>query len=166
MKWISSAGGPLVFLPSSIRSKWRGIERQAGDRQSDYDAACSPHGYVGAISRYGESILILNDEPMRTCVVRGQNNRIQFVRWVFAPSEDVMDQELKRLDLTGAVELELMPSLMLSEQQYWLIDAGDRGSQPRQREIVELQPGKYDVRVVEHTPRKDTQLIICELVER
>src|ERR1700730_1820803 len=162
MRWISAAGGPLILLPSSLRSRWSGVVRAAQDEPSDYDVACSVNGYVGVISRYGSSILVLDDVRMQTAIAKTGVDRLMFVRWKYAPSEGIVEEELRRIRLDSARELE-RTHIVVRESTHYLMDAGEPGSDPQQFEVVELVPEEYIVRVVEHAPRRDTKLLLYEL---
>jgi len=162
MKWISSAGGPLILLPSSVRNKWRGITRATSTDVSDYEAACAVRGYVGVIARHDCAILVLNDEPMDTAVVKTKSDRILLVRWMYAPSSDAVEDELQRLSLNAARQVE-SAHIELSNRTYYLMDAAEAGRQPAQFERVTIEPGDYQVRVVEHAPHEKMMLIIHEL---
>src|SRR5689334_6022814 len=66
MRWIASAGGPLVLLPKLLQPRWQGT----GGVPSDYEVACGVEGYAGVIEKAGWRILVLGDEPLQTAVSR------------------------------------------------------------------------------------------------
>ena len=161
MRWISSSGGPLVLLPSSIQERWSGAVRTPSGTVSDYDAACAVRGYVGTILRHSRSILVLNDEPMDTTTIRMGPRHAVFARWIYGPSRAVVEEDLRHLTLPAAAELEQL-AFTASERLYGLIDSAELGASAAECERIELVPGDYIVRVLEHAPRRDTKLILCD----
>jgi Immunity protein 21 len=75
--WIDSLGGPLMMLPASSLSKWRGSsgasEMGTGmpalgtdDGGTDYDWACAVNDLIAVRRIYGDVALVLNDQPLGT----------------------------------------------------------------------------------------------------
>jgi len=102
---------------------------------------------------------------MDTTVLQLAADRVIFARWVYGPSREVVEEELRRLDLNGvaaAPEIETVP-FTASEPTYYLADSAAPGAETADQERIDIIPGDYAVRVVEHTPRKDTKLILYEM---
>src|SRR3954451_21569587 len=84
MRWISSAGGPLIALPGAAAPLWRGEDPGSGH----YEAGCEIE-YAGLIdlpvsgTRY--PVLILWDEPLSTTYLA---ERGAILQWRYADAED------------------------------------------------------------------------------
>jgi hypothetical protein len=154
MRWISSSGGPLVLLPSSIQKRWSGAVRASSTSVSDYDAACAVRGYVGTIARHSRSILVLNDEPMDTTTIQTGPRCVVLVRWIYGPSRTIVEEELRHLTLHTASELQRL-AFTASERISSLIDSAELGASAAECERIEIVPGDYIVRVLEHAPSSD-----------
>ncbi|XXF79201.1 Imm21 family immunity protein [Myxococcaceae bacterium GXIMD 01537] len=166
MQWIASSGGPLVLLPKSLVSKWRGVHGGPGGEPSDYDVACGVDGYVGVMTRHGRQVLVLNDEPLQTAIVRA--NWHGFVRWVYAPSKSIAETSLATMSSEGwGASLETVV-LRVDEPSHLLMDAGALGM-PRDGVgdlRMELDVGTYDVRVHEFAPSDDVKFLVVALQAR
>jgi immunity protein 21 of polymorphic toxin system len=166
MRWISTAGGPFVLLPASFLPNWRGVLSNPDGASSDYELACSVDGYVGVISKQGQQLLVLNDEPLETAFVR-KTNRSYLVRWLYAPSEEAAEmlvQEMRDTDLKGPLE-EVV--LKLDAHSWVLMDAGAPGQRVNDNDTLrlELEPGTYSVRVHEFEPASDAKFLVLEFAK-
>src|SRR3954469_24678614 len=82
-KWIESGGGPLVVVARAAASRWKGASSE------DYDLACAVEDYTGVIDGEFGQAWVLNDEPLRTCVLELPAG-LAIVRWRYAPDEPVL----------------------------------------------------------------------------
>jgi hypothetical protein len=157
MHWIASAGGPLVLIPTVLRSRWKGTRGVP----SDYDVACGVEGYVGVIEKDGGQILVLGDEPLQTGVAR-MNGRMCLVRWVYAPSPGDAEASVAAMvpaSLRGPLE---SVALRIVRSPLVLMDAGAPGDQPGDTLELALDPGLYNVHVYEFAPAQDTKFLVHE----
>lgn len=80
-----------ILLGTTAKGIYALVRRTVEGEPTDYDIACSVNGYVGVISRYGSSVLVLDDEPMQTTVAKTRAGRVIFVRWKYAPSYEIAE---------------------------------------------------------------------------
>lgn len=155
MRWISSAGGPLVLIPRVLLSRWQG---SCGE-PSDYEMACGVEGYVGVIEKAGCQLLVLGDEPLQTAVSR-LNGRPCLVRWVYAPSPGIAETSVAAMApvyLRGPLE---SVAIRVESSPLVLMDAGAPGEHPGDTLEVELEPGAYRVHVYEFAPARDMKFLV------
>jgi hypothetical protein len=164
MKWISSAGGPLIVLPDSLRPQWRGVKQGGGIAASDYELACGVDGYVGVIRKAGQEILVLGDEPLQTAVA-WLGGRPCLVRWAFAPSAEYAESVLADIDpglLQGPLE---STEVHFTSAPLVVMDSGDAGEEVDELLHFEVEPGNYSVRVYHLAPSVDTKFLIHEFAQ-
>ncbi|MFE1949258.1 Imm21 family immunity protein [Streptomyces sp. NPDC059524] len=89
--WVESMGGPLIVIPLSALTAWRGCTESgvmAGDAiaPDDYDRACAVDELAGviAVGESGAQALVLADEPSTSCYLPEHR---AFLRWLAAGSE-------------------------------------------------------------------------------
>nr|WP_255408465.1 Imm21 family immunity protein [Archangium sp. Cb G35] len=155
MRWIASAGGPLVLLPKILQPRWQGT----GGVPSDYEVACGVEGYAGIIEKAGWQILVLGDEPLQTAVSR-LNGRPCLVRWIYAPSPGVAESWITAmvpLNLRGPLE---SVAIHIDSSPLVLMDAGAPGEHPGDTLELELEPGSYRVHVYEFAPARDMKFLV------
>jgi hypothetical protein len=161
MRWISSAGGPLVLLPKVSLPRWQGTSGVP----SDYDVACGVEGYLGVIEKAGYSLLVLGDEPLQTAVSR-LNGKPCLVRWVYAPSPGAAETAVAAMlpvHLRGPLE---SVTLRIEGSPLVLMDAGATGEHPGDTLELELEPGAYRVHVYELAPAQDMKFLVHEFEPR
>jgi hypothetical protein len=97
MKWLRSAGGPLLFLPETLLKKWNGILDEsgtdafepAGGSSTDYDRACAATEYIELIPVGDGAGIILGDEPLPTTWRPPADRRWGcFVCWAWENAEE------------------------------------------------------------------------------
>lgn len=155
MRWISSAGGPLILIPKFLQPQWQGT---CGE-PSDYEVACGVEGYEGVIEKAGRQILVLGDEPLETAVSR-LNGRPCLVRWFYAPSPEAAESAVAAMvpmHLRGPLE---SVALRIESSPLVLMDAGASGEQPGDTLELELRPGAYRVHVYELAPARDMKFLV------
>ena len=157
MRWIFSAGGPLVLIPTGVQSRWQGT----GGVPSDYDTACGVDGYVGVIEKDRCPLLVLGDEPLQTGIA-SLDGRPCLVRWVYAPSLDAAESSLAAMmpvHLRGPLE---SVAFRVVSSPLILMDAGAPGENPGDNLELEMDPGLYSVQVYDFTPAQDTKFLVHE----
>jgi hypothetical protein len=114
LKWIDSAGGPLVLISDKSYKFWSGILKrnsylenkfeEADDfmntKETDYGKACEVRDYLGVVEIGSDVALIFGDEPLLTTVLDSTDKKVIAARWVYADSETFVEQALKNLDTT------------------------------------------------------------------
>ncbi|MFG3706029.1 Imm21 family immunity protein [Micromonospora sp. NPDC047670] len=146
LHWIDSAGGPLVVVPATALSAWRGaadgFDPDDLDTWGDYGRACAVEGYAGVVQVGDAEALILADEPATTTYLP---ERRLFVRWIFADSE----AEVVRLvpDAVDRADWEDAGSWTTTGPAE-LFDAALSGdeAEPTGHLRVEVEPGTYRLR--------------------
>ena len=86
MQYVSSLGGPRVFLPTSDIGRW--IDELGTSPTPDsglYGLACSINEYCGIISPWGTPLLIFGDDPSDIFYFADEYDGL-LVRWVAADS--------------------------------------------------------------------------------
>lgn len=159
MRWISSAGGPLVLLPLDSVVDWQG-NANGGGAPSDYDIACAAEGYTSALTLRNMSVLVLNDEPLQTTFLRDATGAF-FVRWVYAPGQPEVDAALAvmRGQLGPAVEA---VDFHADAPNLVLMDAAEQGASPSlgNRLSLHLEAGSYKVSTHIYKPSSEVALLI------
>jgi hypothetical protein len=169
MRWVVSAGGPLVVIPRELARSWRGIERRPGDAVTDYDRACAVDDYLGVLEVGPGHGLVLGDEPMQTAFIPSAEGGV-LVRWGCAASEDAV------LRAVGAVEESswspTVHRLPVGTDGAIMFDSaypgGDVPAALRQGEhpaalAVPLAAGSYRVETADYRPDDETCLILHRL---
>lgn len=130
-EWIDSAGGPLVMMPRSKTSSWKGVQ---GDH---YDEACqiAINDYAGVLTRDWGDILVFDGEPLPTTHLL-RSDGLAIVRWVAANTEAELLDLATRWDTDAQPETERM-SIRLLDEPYVIFDSGQRGDT---LEVLEIRP--------------------------
>jgi len=94
VKWIRSAGGPLICVEDALASSWHGTDLIAksdiAHSETDYARACHVRDYLGTVEILGGSALILGDMPLETTVWRTSFGDTFIVRLFYMdPGTDV-----------------------------------------------------------------------------
>ena len=119
MRWVESAGGPLVLVPCSDVLRWLGAH--AGD----YDEACSVDDYAGKLQRVWGEVVVLGDEPMRSTFVHPAGE-IRIIRWRYAPGEALALQVAETVALDSGAAVERLP-VVVKNEPYLLFDSARSG---------------------------------------
>jgi immunity protein 21 of polymorphic toxin system len=165
MRWISSAGGPLVLLPLDSLADWQGNANGDG-APSDYDIACAAEGYTNALIVRNMSVLVLNDEPLQTAFLRDATGAF-FVRWMYAPGQPEVDTALAvmRGQLGPAVEA---VDFQADTPNLVLMDAAEQGAGPSlgDRLSLHLEAASYKVSTHIYKPSSEVALLIHAFSQR
>jgi hypothetical protein len=136
MRWINSAGGPLVLVPATKVAQWRGIRDGGGD----YAAACAVDDDVGVIRWNGVDVLVLADEPLATACIAGELT--VFLRWSYAPNEGAIENVVRGMMLELS-EPRSRVSFDCQTTRHVLFDAGAPGSSVDEAIELGITPGGY-----------------------
>jgi hypothetical protein len=185
LKWIASAGGPLIFVRKELVRAWRGIYVEAhspeeaddvidgvpfvihddfdfDNPRSDYERACAVKKYIEAIPCGDGRALILGDEPMQTCWWPLPDGGA-LLRWHHADSEADVINALADVDkLKWKKE-----KLVVDGGAHYLFDSAEPGARASQKLKIDLAAGMFDVMTIEnHQPTSTTSLTLHRLRRR
>lgn len=171
MKWIVSAGGPLLLLDARKLKQWGGIFDEIEDwpgRESfspdgfatDYDRACQINGYLGSIPVGSSKAIVFSDEPLPTTWVPIPQGGV-FVRCFYAESET------PALDWLCNVPEDAFRdecTFNVASQRLVLFDAALAGRDVKQYPdeflLLELAVGTYKVSTAEYQPDAQTSMLL------
>ncbi|WP_244318352.1 Imm21 family immunity protein [Streptomyces brevispora] len=160
--WVESMGGPLIIVPVSALTAWRGSAETgvlAGDALTpdDYDRACAVDDLAGviAVGDSGAQALVLADEPATSCFLPEHRT---FLRWLAADSEAGLKAAARAVLVAAATEWEECgtwasdgpATLMDSAEAGAELDIGYPGGGKPARASVPLPAGRWRVRAT-HT---------------
>jgi Immunity protein 21 len=154
MKWIRSAGGPLLFLPENHLRTWNGILDETGNdafdpgggSSTDYDRACASTEYVELISVGDGAGIVLGDEPFPTAWrPPAEGGWGFFVCWSCEDSEETVANRLDSIaesifESTGL-------AFEMSSDKGVLFDSACPGKQAHEDDHLEitLAAGTYEI---------------------
>ncbi|MEU8506699.1 Imm21 family immunity protein [Streptomyces brevispora] len=160
--WVESMGGPLIVVPVSALTAWRGSAETgvlAGDALApdDYDRACAVDDLAGviAVGDSGAQALVLADEPATSCFLPEHR---AFLRWLAADSEAGLKAAARAVLVDAATEWEECgtwasdgpATLMDSAEAGAELDIGYPGGGTPAQASVPLPAGRWRVRAT-HT---------------
>ena len=178
LKWIDSAGGPLVLISAKSYKLWSGILKRSSylenkfedaddfmnAEEADYGKACEVQDYLGVVDIGNDFALIFGDEPMLTTVLNTTDKKVIAARWVYADSEAFVDQILKELDTTKIKNWQLSLTFNLSSDKQYLFDSASEGSiLEKDNEAylsLNILQGQYNLWTSIYEPDEKTQLLI------
>jgi hypothetical protein len=169
MKWIRSAGGPLICIGSDLAGLWMGIHGNSLSRSanspktSDYVRACEIPTYLGKIQIGGGEALILGDIPMETTVFASPCTAPLIVRVVYKdPDADVLAilTRFGRLDSMFAVE---RMSFRVAAEKMSIFDSADLQKDSCDASLaLVLEKANYEVRTFAFEPDERTAVVVHE----
>ncbi|QAT86344.1 hypothetical protein EJ065_4802 [Corallococcus coralloides] len=143
-EWIESLGGPFVMLPISKTKMWEGVKTK------DYDEACSIYTSSAVIKRDWGDVVVLADEPLRTCVISRPEGPM-VVRWRYAPDEVLLLQTALEFDSSLHSVVERV-SFRVQAEPYVIVDSVEDASRAKGIEI--------------RLPAGVSQMLSCEVEDR
>jgi hypothetical protein len=186
LKWIESAGGPLILISDNVVKLWSGVFNRAAystdiivdtdnfldPNETDYGKACSIRNYIGVVDIKNNSALVLGDDPMMTTVFNSSDYKIGIARWYYAPenSDEIIDQLLLGLDLESIDNWEFELALNFSSKTQYLFDSAWDGKRLDNAKInddflvTHLLDGQYKVSTAIYEPNSETKLFLHKLV--
>ena len=160
MKWVSSAGGPLILFPADRLSNWQGAFNK-GNALSDYDRACSIVDFIGTLQVGSSTALILNDEPLQTAWCQLNDTCHGYlVRWVYAESESAVVAFLEHLPNST---FSLSTTFFLPTAKTCLLfDSALTGDALRENDYLSIDFSlvKYEVVTEQFQPDSKTSLLV------
>ena len=170
LEWISTTGGPLILLPKSLLSSWKGApdnddgledEPITVSEQNDYQRACGVRGDVGVIPVGDGEALVLPEEVLETAWQPLPNGGV-LARWVFGDSDDLVEQHLR--SLPSSMSWRAGPTFTLSSPELLLFDSAFSGERILTPTLsVSLRAGTYRIGTTTFSPDPRTELILHRL---
>lgn len=174
LRWINSAGGPLILLSSEYLDAWFGCFHSGSDGleaaddpldiRTDYGRACAVKDYLGVVEVSDGEALVLGDEPLSTAWWPLSSAEGVLIRWVYGDDHAEIMQYLARVD-----DMNWTPSgitLRVSKHPLYLFDAASPGDEADDRLILLLDEGHYDVATGDLRPDPNTNLLLHRLSRR
>lgn len=176
MKWIASAGGPLLLLPVNLRDCWDGIDppsnnrkvearfrwKRTADPATDYDRACDVDDYLGILEVGPGTGLVLGGEPMETAwIPQPTEGGGLLVRWMWAEDDASVERAL-------AVVPEKLwqrkpERFAFQAGPLALFDAACSGKQALESIEIDVQGGTYNLETATYRPDDLTSLVLHRL---
>jgi hypothetical protein len=178
LKWIASAGGPLILISEKSYNLWSGILKRSSylDNQiennndflnaeeTDYGKACLVQDYLGIVNVGNDTALVLGDEPLLTTVFLSVDSRVVIARWYYGEDEESVDSYLKTIDLNSIDNWEFSLTLKLSCSKQYLVDSAcsasmlDKGNNDYLS--LNIKQGHYKIWTSIFEPDDKTKLIL------
>jgi HAD superfamily hydrolase (TIGR01549 family) len=166
LPWVESGGGPLIVVPTSALTQWRGasVDFDPGDLDTwgDYGRACQIDGYADALNVGDDQALALGGEPASTTFLPDQR---LFVRWIYADSEeDVIRLIPKSVETAGWEDA----GTWTTSGPAQLFDSALAGDELEHEHhlTVDVAPGTYQIRTAYVEPDEGTALVLIQLAKQ
>ncbi len=144
LKWINSAGGPLMCASPAVGRMWRGTHGSSvGGAESDYERACDQVDYVSAIACGSAQVLVLGDEPLQSAFVV-KSEGVLVVRWVSCVSSERAASAIAQLPSALPV-IEEPTKFRLDDRGLIMFDPALDSIDPAVCASVDLKPGVFTV---------------------
>lgn len=155
MKWIMSAGGPLICLEQHLEPSWGGIDKltiPCSGARTDYDRACEPYrtrppyDYLNIVPVHGGEALLFGDVALDTALCKARSGALMVVRLIYACADfdDMFDSFMSKLDESifdspiEAIDFTIETSALS------MFDSAEPGyNESKDRLLFELYPGDY-----------------------
>jgi hypothetical protein len=178
LKWIESAGGPLVLISDKSYELWSGILRrsayldnrieEADDflnaDETDYGKACLVQDYLGVVNIGDDIALVLGDEPLMTTAFHSVNDKVIIARWYYGESVESVDNSLKSIDLNSIDNWELSLTFKVSSDKQYVFDAASYANELDKESngylSVSIKEGDYQIWTSIYEPDDKTKLLI------
>ncbi len=181
LRWIHSAGGPLILISESSYKLWSGILKRSSylDKkiedaddfldadEADYGKACLIQDYLGLINVGDDAVLVLGDEPLLTTIYNSADAKVVIARWYYGEDEQLVESYLNTIDLNSIDNWEFALILNLSSDKQYLFDSAcsasmlDKGN--NEFMTINIKPGEYKIWTSIYEPEEKTKLIIHKL---
>lgn len=137
LKWIDTAGGPLILISDKSYNLWSGILKRnsyldgkiedaddfLNSDETDYGKACLVQDYLGIVDIGDDTVLVLGDAPLLTTVLHSAGNSVVMARWDYGENEELVDHYLKTIDLSSIDNWEFALTFKLSTDRQYLFDS-------------------------------------------
>jgi hypothetical protein len=177
LKWIDSAGGPLILIADKTVGLWSGIlkrsayltnvDEDANDfldpDEADYGKACLIEDYLGLVMVDDEEVLVLGDEPMLTTFFFSQDKPV-LARWFYGEDKEFVDNTLLNIDLSSINNWEFALTFNLMSNKQFLFDSACSKSMIDKKQEdclhINMNPGRYKLSTSVYEPDSKTKLIL------
>jgi len=170
--WIATTGGPHLLIADEQLRHWRGIERWLDHNdpadQSDYGRACRVTTWLGSIACHqGSAVVLSGDAGDMAWYPNGLGDRGFLVQWLGVDDERLIEPALRAPQLRGLLESSNAERLEFetgASGAMWLIDASDRGCDPRnEHQVLALRPGSYLARAAYYYRSTGLAIVVREI---
>jgi hypothetical protein len=189
LKWIESAGGPIIMISDKMCRFWSGIYKRASylnnsieeaddfldPLETDYGKACMIEDYLAVIEIKDENVLVFGDEPMPTTIFFSLDNQACIARWCnfgIKDSEHITDNLLFNFDLNTIENWEFALTIKINTNNQYLFDSAIAGtdliSQKLENEflLLNIMLGYYDVYTTVYEPNNEMKIILYRFNEK
>jgi hypothetical protein len=169
LKWITTNGGPMVLVPRSALSAWRGDRGTSGPKVedfTDYGRACQVEGFLGLIECDGRHVPVIGDEPAETTWLPYHFSSGIIAKWTYAPSRESASAALARLALAEVIDGLTWrgPKVFaeIADQSMWLFDAALEGRDLKPGRFIEIpaHPGTLEIDTAIYEPNPDLSFVL------
>lgn len=163
MRWIESSGGPLILMETRYRMEWGGVDSSSDSNYScDYDRACETAEYAATIAIPSGKAIVFGDEPNRTTVIAQSEKETLIVRWRWAPSEDVLINNLNHLKSAIFNDAETI-CIRFQGEDIIVFDSSLRGEEIDDYLSIKLKLGEYVLDTAMFEPDGETCMLLHRL---
>jgi len=178
LKWIASAGGPLILISEKVVGLWSGILKRGAflegleddannfldPEEADYGKACLIEDYLGLAEVGNENALIFGEEPMMTTFFFSSGKPV-LARWFYGESKEFVDNTLLNLDLDSIANWEFALIFSLTSDTQFLFDSACSESmldKKHQKDYLQthIKSGQYELSTSVYEPNNKTRLIL------
>jgi hypothetical protein len=168
VRWIKSAGGPLVAMRKDLAPSWRGIlgnsswpKMSTETMNTDYSRACDIKDYVGIIDVSDGNAIVLGDMPLSTTVWTDTGSKIFIIRaFYMGPDQDInlLMIDMNEEELKNVVE---SVDFTVFAQKMVIFDSALPGERFEDECLSFSMPlGKYIILTYELKPNARTSLLL------
>jgi hypothetical protein len=166
LKWITSMGGPLIFIERDAVGDWRGNDAPNNSMSkssvTDYERACAVDDYIDKIAVGNTEALVLGDLPASTCYTPINAQTFRLVRWISAESElDVIAGLLKVSGESPWVDSGLV--IRFQSHDLVLFDSVYPGEEITDSIDIQVEQGTYGISTLSFNPNEELNLFLIEL---
>lgn len=171
MRWIKSAGGPLICVEKELSSFWQGVlgnsvsGHAASAALNDYDRACAVADYVGIVELPRRFALVLGDMPLETTVWCPSSEPPLIVRVFYMdPGVDLLRLLAAHGNLSFADPIESIDCEIESGHMV-IFDSAVPGLHEGHASLsFEIPPGRYGILTKVFEPDSRTSVLIHKFV--
>jgi len=171
MKWVRSAGGPLICVERDLVSSWCGILGNSVNTPpskaalNDYERACSVSDYLGIVEVANKCALILGDMPLETTVCYLSPESLLLVRVFYIdPNVDLLQLLKSQSNIIFDEPIESI-AFEIESGQMIIFDSAALGVRLGEESLsFDLPPGHYQILTQVFEPDSRTSLLVHKFV--
>jgi hypothetical protein len=173
LRWVASAGGPLICIESDAVSMWCGVAGSVGTNgqchdsmPNDYERACAVRDYAGTIDLpQDRKAIIFGDMPLSTTVVRDTKGQLLIVRVFFMEPETNIEAVVRAIpdsEFGAPIETLLVD---VHTERFLIFDSAFPGIARKDTVLsFELPVSSHIILTMEVAPDEKTSLLIHKFV--